>query len=143
MKKNVAPYHIRKRCVTTSSELEIDHTRFEESDGVNPWQEHKGLGDQLEVAPRDSRYGNHIHITNISQDSSDRLTGHYSHCLSYFSFSPPYNRSSQGPTTGAWFHDTQLGPRPMNIMAKSPNLVDSAYHGVYHRFWGVYTITIG
>ena len=35
-----------------------------------------------------------------------------------------------------------LKSRPMKIMAKSPNLVDSAYHGVYHRFWGVYTIMI-
>ena len=28
-------------------------------------------------------------------------------------------------------------------MAKSPNLVDSTYHDVYHWFCGVYTFTIG
>jgi len=33
--------------------------------------------------------------------------------------------------------------RPVNIMNISPNLPGSQKHGVYHIFWGVYTITIG
>ena len=31
----------------------------------------------------------------------------------------------------------------MNIMAKSPTLGESQYHGMYHRLWGLKTMTIG
>ena len=30
--------------------------------------------------------------------------------------------------------------RTMNIMDTSPNYAESQYYGVYHRFWGVYTV---